>query len=429
MFFVCAFNVDALPSTKYTRSCSLLAPTEGQYDNSKVPSITSEPAFKKLSKANQFYADEQYSQAIPILNDIIANSGDRAAKARSMLILGRIYQAQNKFSAAASELKKALDSGDMGQQNEAAIKQSLAFLYSGQENHRESLKWMKEYFNGVINPPASSYAMLAQSYYRVNDFKNAICPAYLALKQGYKSKKNLYGFLLNAHVKIKDLPGAEVIAKEMVELFPKEKSVLNNLFGIYSQQGKQAEMLALAELAYLNGMWSSETNYKQLSSLYVNRGVPLLAAERLKEGVDKGIVKATEDNWKNIAINYQAAKEREKAILAYEQASKYTNSGKYLYKIGNMYFDKENYSEAIKKFRDAINKGGLNDNDKGYAYLWTGVSQFREGNPQTALATLKTAQGFSNVSKNAGQFINYINVLEQQKKAMQEAQLASSEIE
>ena len=70
---------NALPQTKYTSNCQLLAPKDGKYDEEKVPTITSESAYKKITAANEAYADGKYAESIAILQDLIANSGDRAA--------------------------------------------------------------------------------------------------------------------------------------------------------------------------------------------------------------------------------------------------------------------------------------------------------------------------------------------------------------
>ena len=425
--FILANTAQALPSTKYTASCKLLAPKEGKYDNSKVPTITSQSAFKKLTAANQAYADGNFAEATTILKDIIATSGDSAAQARAHYILGLVYQQQDKLAQASAELQKALNTKMMGPQNEAGIKQALAYLAAGQGKDREALKWLQDYFTDVINPPASAYAALAQGYYKLDELQNSICPAYLALKEGSTAKKALYGMLFAAHYRLKDMNGSEVVAKEMINLFPEDKNTYSNLFAVYGQQQKEKDMLALAELAYLNGIWLSESNYKQLSALYANNDIPLLAAERLEEGMTKGIVKPTENLWSNVATNYSVAKEREKSIAAYGKASQYSDSGKYLYKIGNIYYDQEKYEQAISKYKEALDKGNLKDNEKGYSYLWMGISQFRLGQVSNAIASLNRAKSFKDTATNAGQFLNYVNDLERQRRAMQEVASTESE--
>lgn len=409
---------NALPQTKYTNSCKLLAPKEGKYDEEKVPSISSESAYKKITAANEAYADSKYQESIAILQDLIANSNDKAAVGRAIYLLGLNYREQSQYSAAKREFIRAMETGVLGKQNEVNLRLALANIDASQENYTSALRWMKEYFEEVINPPATSYASYASLFYQNQDFRSAICPAYLAIQEGSKATKPLYSMLFAAHVELKDLPGAEVIGREMVEQFPTEKSVYNNLFAVLSQRGKSEDMLALAELAYMNGMWDSDTNYKQLSALYSNNQIPLLAADRLEEGVNKGIVEADEDIWRNIARSYKFAKASEKAIAAYKKAGNYTSTGKYDYEIAYIYFNDEDYARAIEFFKSAFRKGGLKEDDLGFGYMQMGVAYQRLGQPEQAINALEKAKNYNNVAKNANAYISYIQQIQRMKKEL-----------
>jgi tetratricopeptide (TPR) repeat protein len=177
-------------------------------------------------------------------------------------------------------------------------------------------------------------------------------------------------------------------------------------------------MLALAELARMNGIWRSETNYKQLSALFANNKTPRLAAERLKEGIESGVVESSEDNWKRVADNYFFAKDLENAVKAYDKASSFTSSGKYDYKVAIMYQDRDDYNKAIEKYQSAIRKGGLRDGDMGYAYMNLGVSQFRVGQENAAISTMKQAAKYPKVAKNANAYIKYIGDLRKMKDSI-----------
>lgn len=409
---------NALPQTKYTSACKLLAPKEGKYDEDRVPTISSELAYKKLTSANEAYADAKYAESISTLQELIANSGDKAAVGRAIYLLGLNYREQSQYSSAKREFIKAMKTGVLGKQNEVSLRLVLAQIEASLENYDEALRWMKEYFDVVINPPATSYATYASLFYQKRDFRASICPAYLGIQEGSKSPKPLYSMMFAAHIELKDMAGSETIGLEMVELFGDDKTVYNNLFAVLSRRGKTSEMLALAELAYMNGMWDSETNYKQLSALYSNNQIPLLAAERLEEGINKGIVEADEDIWRNIADSYKYAKASSKAIAAYKKASNYTSSGKYDYEIASINFSDENYSQAIEAFRTAIRKGSLKDGDAGYAYLQMGVAYQRLGQPNQAVSALEQAKRYRNVSKNANAYISYIQQIETMKKEL-----------
>lgn len=411
----------ALPQTKYTASCKPLAPTEGKYEEEgSVGSISSQSAFKKITAANEAYADGKHRESITILNEMIANSSDKVAIGRAQSLLGINYQAMENYSAARTAFQKAINSGFLRKQDEVRLLRGIAQLYAIEENYPQAISWMKKYFADVIKPPANSYASYASLLFNSEKHREAICPAYIALKLGSSSKKPLYSMMFGAHIRLNDNAGAEVIGEEMVELFPADKAVYNNLFAIYSRRGKQADMLALAELARMNGIWTTESKYKQLAALFANNKTPKLAAERLKEGIDKGVVESTEDNWKRVADNFFYAKDLENAVAAYEKASSFTSSGKYDYKVAIMYQDNDDYAKAAKKYQDAIRKGNLRKGDIGYAYMNLGVSQFRLGREEAAIATMNRAKNYPKVAKNANAYIKYISDLKKMRDSLAE---------
>ncbi len=410
----------ALPQTKLTASCKPLAPTEGKYEEDSVGSISSQSAFKKITAANEAYADGKHRESIAILNELIADSSDKVAVGRAQSLLGMNYQAIENYSAARTAFQKAINSGFLRKQDIVRLRRGVAQLYSIEENYPKAIEWMEKYFAEAIKPPANSYASYASLLYNSKRYRDAICPAYIGLQLGASSKKPLYSMMFGAHIRLNDNAGAEVIGEDMVELFPADKAVYNNLFAVYSRRGKQADMLALAELARMNGIWTSETKYKQLSALFANNRTPRLAAERLKEGIDKGVVESTEDNWKRVADNYFYAKDLENAVTAYEKASSFTSSGKYDYKIAIMYQDNDDYAKAAQKYQEAIRKGNLKKGDIGYAYMNLGVSQFRLGREEAAIATMKRAKKYSKVAKNANAYIKYIGDLKKMRDSMAE---------
>lgn len=423
-----AGSVSALPQTKYTSSCKPLSPTEGKYEEAKNKgSITSQSAFKKITAANEAYADGKHNESITILRDLIANSGDKVAIGRAYQLLGANYQATENYRSARDSFKKAIDSGYLSQQYVVSMRRIIAQTYSIEENYPEAISWMKKYFADAIKPPANSYAAYASLLFNSEKHRESICPAYIALELGSSSKKPLYGMLFGAHIKLNDNAGAEVIGEEMVELFPAEKSVYNNLFAVYSRRGKQADMLALAELARMNGIWRSETNYKQLAALFANNKTPRLAAERLREGIESGVVESNEDSWKRVADNYFFARDLENAVVAYDKASSFTSSGKYDYKLGMMYQERDNYPKAIERYRSAVRKGGLKGDEAGYALMNLGVSQFRLGQESAAIKTMQQATKYPKVAKNANAYIKYIGQLKKMKEDIAAMKLEDEE--
>ena len=83
-----------------------------------------------------------------------------------------------------------------------------------------------------------------------------------------------------------------------------------------------------------------------------------------------------------------------------------------------MYQDRDDYENAVAKYKSAIRKGNLREGDLGYAYMNLGVSQFRLGQQNAAVQSMKQAAKFPKVARNANAYIKYISDLQKMKDAI-----------
>ncbi len=405
-----AANLEAYVSTKYTNSCSTLAKETGKYPDKKIKGYPSNAIFEKMTQANQLMSEGQKSQAIAIINEVKNSTENKFTLSVVYQYLARDAYEKDNFSLAVQHAQKVVTLDALPVSAILQMKKQVAWAYLGKKDYKSAINWMKQYFDQVINPPVSDYKALAQLYYQDKDYKNAICPVFIALKKtaSKKDKEPLYKMLFNAHYTLKDLDGSAKVLSEMVNNYPEEKDYWNQLFSVEYQKGDQQTALAVNELAYQKGIWSKENEIKNLASLHANLGSPLRAAIRLEEGIKAGIISRSEENLKLLARYLDRSKQRDRAIEAYKNVSKISNVGEYAYKIGNIYFDTEQYRDSIKYFNQAVQKGGLKEIEKGNAFLQMGAAHFYLGNETAAISSLERAKAVSKVSKNATSWIGFI---------------------
>ncbi|MDH5433087.1 MAG: hypothetical protein OEY19_04020, partial [Gammaproteobacteria bacterium] len=93
----------------------------------------------------------------------------------------------------------------------------------------------------------------------------------------------------------------------------------------------------------------------------------------------------------------------DKAINAYQETAKISKDGKPYVTLGELYSDKEQWSNSIKAFDQAFKKGDLED-DEGRAYLRKGIAQLNLGQCDSALSTFNTASKYKDYKDHSKQW-------------------------
>ena len=167
------------------------------------------------------------------------------------------------------------------------------------------------------------------------------------------------------------------------------------------------EALVIYELAYKQNMLTKGSEYKNLSSMYAINDLSYKSAAIMEEGLNKGIIEATEKTWKQAGGGWQSARENNKAIAAYTKAGNLSENGLNEMRIGVLYVDKEKWGKAVQSFEKALKKGGLKKST-GRTHLNLGIALFNTGNPNDAIKALRKAQTYKGVKRNANQWIAFV---------------------
>ncbi|MRX28476.1 tetratricopeptide repeat protein [Kangiella sp. HZ709] len=421
-------DANALFSTKYTNSCRPLAKESGEYPKKKIKGFSSESLYKKMQEANQAMADGNKVLAKQLLTEVKDSTTDGYPLSVVYQYFARMEYEVGNFNGAVNNAKKVIDLDALPVQALLAMKKQVAYAYLAKKDIKNAIKWMNDYFAQVIKPPVSDYKTLAQLYYQDKQYKNAVCPAYIALKgtTTKKDKEPLYKMLFGLHFSLSDLDGSAKVLSEMINFWPQEKKYWEQLFSIHYQRGDTASALAVNELAYKKGIWEKESEYKNLASLHANTGAPLTAALRLEDGIKKGVVSQSLENLKLVARYWEQAKDRNKAISAYTKVANADSSGEYFYRIGNMYFEQEKYNQAIDNFAKAINKGKMKSVEAGYSRLQKGAAHFYLGQEDAAIAAMNSAKNFDKTKKQA---ISWIGFIREKQRIREELRKDAEQIE
>ncbi len=405
----------AAPMTGYTKSCKSLV-----NKNLKIPKPPlkgmKEKVSKRLNKALELQGEGKYNEAIIKLKDLVARSSDNYVKSIVSLNIASAYSQLSKYDKALPYFVDSLKFGEgqLDNQRLQDLRYNVAMLFYSKEKKREAKKLLNEWLSKSNKDDAKVYYLLAVIRANEGKYKDAICPAYFAVKFSRKPKKTYYNIMLVSHYELKDYHGSVKVLKDMVTHFGEEKSYWVQLSSLYSQVDKFPESLAVMEMLYLQNRFDKESDYKQLSSLFAYQDVPFRSAQILEEGIKKGIVKPEENNWKNVASNYRYSNEADKAIVAYGRTAEVSDTGDYYLNQGELYMEKEKWKKAVASLDKAIRKGKLND--KGRVYYRKGIALGNNGKCTASIKSLKKATKYESWSKSAKQGITFFKSRLEQKK-------------
>ena len=401
-------TVEAAFDTRYTASCKPITPQIDPNKEKRKLGLTDEYVYKQMQKAQEPLGREAHDEALAMLLPLIERTdGKPYENSWVRMQISFIYANKKAWPKAIEQAKAAIDKQALQEAQELQLRQNLVYFYMSADNNAKALEAALDYFKYAPDAKADMYVLLGSIYFQLNRYQEAICPTYIAISKSSVPKKPWLQMLASAHLELKDLEGTGVVLKETLERFPDDKNLWLQLSSIYLQQEKDADALAILDLAYLKGHVDQEGHLKNLAGLYANNGAPLKAAQILEKAIAANQVPSNERNWRSIAQNYSVARESSKAVAAYGEAAKFVTDGTYYLYQGEILAQDEKWADATAAFGKALEKGGLKD--PGRVYLNLGIAQYSQGKAQQALSSLEKATQYDKYRNNASSWINFIN--------------------
>ncbi|KKL22002.1 hypothetical protein LCGC14_2439790 [marine sediment metagenome] len=179
----------------------------------------------------------------------------------------------------------------------------------------------------------------------------------LIIKLQKEPNKGPYQLKLGSYFELKDYKNMVKVGEEIVRIWPDDKKAWVSLGKYYLQTEDYKTGLATMEVAYKNGYFETEVDYKVLSNFYSLNEIPYKAAKVLEKSIDDKIVKRTKANISAVASNYHRSKDIAKAAKYYEEAAKFDDDAELYRKAGSLLLQSQNYSAAVVRLNKALELG------------------------------------------------------------------------
>jgi tetratricopeptide (TPR) repeat protein len=368
-----------------------------------------ESTYKELAKAQEAAEAENYSEAIRFLDKLSKDDLNDYERSQVLNLYAFIYYAQDQLDNAIGAYEELLTQADLPEALKKGTIYNLGQLYFSQENWRKGIEYLNLWLEVDQVPKPQTYEMIAQAYYQLGEYRNALEPTRRSIelteKSGKPVKEQSYLLLRVLYYELEDYSQVANVLQELIRRFPKKQYWIQ-LASIYGEMGQERKQLNVLELLYLQGLLDSQTEVLTLVGLLLQNDLPYRAGKVLQKGLDDGVIESTLDHWRLLSQAWTLSQEDEKAIPALRKAAELSRGGEIDLVLAQTYMNLERWGDAAAAARVALRKGSLARTDQ--ANILLGQALFNMEQFDEAQAAFQRALSDNRSRRIAGQWIGYI---------------------
>ena len=384
---------------------------EGDQQQTRKAEALSKAVYEKLTEAQELADNQQFGEAIRVLDSLARDEGLSDYERANMLnFYGFIYYNQGNTAKAVESYEKLLAIPDVEPQLRTQTLYTLAQLYAVQENFPKTIELLKEWFRVANNPGPQAYVLLGQSYAQTEQYDLMIPQIEKAIEvageRDTEVREEWWNLLYYGYYQQNNFAKVQEILKVLLANWPK-KSYWTALAGVYSELGEEQNMLAAYEAAYTQDLLSSESELVTLAQLYLQGEIPYKAAQVLSEGMENGNIEENGKNYRLLSQAWQLAQEPQQAVPALQQAARLSDDGELNARLAVAYLNLDRYEDCIQAGRQALDKGGVREpND---VRITIGMCQYNLDRYQDARQTFMVVRRDDDYTKLGSQWISVID--------------------
>ena len=395
------------------------------------PSATLSPRVgQELQKLYELLQNDQQQAAITGMQQLLANrGGSMSAYETSTVqeILGSAYVQVENFNAARRAFQAALDAGGLPPNRNNQLRYFIAQLQFQDGNYQQAIQGLNSWIALArrCNVPVdnSAWYLLGAAYTQISppQWRQAMAPAENAVNglAAGNQNKSYYDLLNLIYSELGENAKRGGLLERMINLWPGEKSYWTQLSGLYSQTNRDREAFSVIEVAYRAGLLTTEAELKTVVQYYSYFDNPYRGAKMLEREMNAGNIRRTQDNLVLLSQLWSQAREHKKSIPILREAAGNSSDGELSYRLGMVLLADEQYAASQRALEQALNKGGMDRDDTGDAWLLLGTARFSQAGPEdteiwaNARRAFVNAQRYQKSAQRASQWISYIDAVAQ----------------
>jgi hypothetical protein len=367
----------------------------------------------------------QLQVALQKLNDLIASKPNMKAydKSTTYQMRGSIKVQLDDYQGALRDFQASLDANGLPPNQNNQLRYFIAQIQFQLENYQAAIQGLNAWIAAAraegVPVDANAYYLLAAAYTQITppNWRSAVGPAEQAIAARTEPKKSDHDLLNLIYSELNDNSKRGPLLEKMINLWPNERSYWVQLSGFYSQNGKDQEAFSVLEVAYRAGLLSRESELITLINYYSFFDNPFRGARMMEREMEAGRIARNVKNLTLLSQLWSQAREHKRAIPVLRSAAQASGDGELFYRLGQVLLADEQYVEADRALTQAINKGGLNAQKTGDAWLLIGTARFSAAKPEDCNQRSRARQAFVNAqrypasSRQAADWVRYIDAI------------------
>ncbi|MDP6979257.1 MAG: tetratricopeptide repeat protein [Myxococcota bacterium] len=360
---------------------------------------------KRLQKATELLADEEYAEAHAALDRLRIRSLNDLEKNKLYKLRGYIYFNQEKLPEARKYLELALATKSATVDDHELLRFQIGQISMQESNWEAAVENFNKWFEIAGQPNANSYYMLALAYWQLKDFENAVVPARQAVELTSEPQERWMQLLLAIHLTAKNYEKAIHVYDMLVRRYPK-KSYWMQLATLHGALGNYNESLIPLQLAHTQGMLTEDAEVRRLAELLLFLELPIRAVDVLRDGLDRNVIEEDSKLYELLSNGLIMAREYDDAVEPLTKAAELDESGRIYLRLAEVHIQRERWDEAAAALQLAIDKGNLPN--PGQAELLMGISYYSRKRPDDAVSWFVKAKRFDATEAEATTWLNHI---------------------
>jgi predicted Zn-dependent protease len=333
----------------------------------------------------------QYLQPI-----IDGGSKSKYAQALALQGMATIKYNDSDYKGAIDLLQRSLANGVMPNDTYFQLEYEMAEFQMADEQYQPALDTIAKWRAEGKKETANSYALEGNADYRLKKYPEAIAAIQKAQSLSDKPDPSWNQILMASYSESGQSDKAAQLAQQQMAANPNDPNALDNSLSVLMQAQKYPEAIQLMEKARASGTLKSEMDYVNLAKLYLIQAQSVddptadatKAGQVLNEGMGKGIVTSSSENYILLGEASELSGSNSKALDAYNKAIPTAKDGEAAVNAGRLLLGDNKYSQAKSLIQQGLDKGVKS---KGTAYTLLAKSELGLKNKAGAIADMKLA--------------------------------------
>ena len=391
----------------------------------KKPTYGMRPRVYEQVQIIQSYLDEKhYPQAMAAIEELQSASLSPYEKAQLWDIKGITHYQLNELAKAVFNYQQVITHRDDIPEGmyQRSLK-TLAQLSMMREDYPAALEYAQQLL--AIQADASLHMLIAQAYYRQDDFAHALSSCQKANelqtalqrppKESWLQLENAIQHGLNNYDAMLD------VLDTLLTHYPKPE-YLKYMANVYGELNEVAKQTSILETLYEQGELNTSGELLNLASLYQIQNVPVKSGVLLENSLTSGSLETNERSLNLLVSAWSLAKEDDKALKVLEQLAALSQKSEDYLRLAYRYFDQQRWHNSISAISMAMVSEDLKE--PGSAIILQGMAQLKIGEFAQASTSFVLAARYEKVKKLASQWLRYSE--KEQRKSQELAALGIS---